>query len=107
MVDLNEEEFAKHLAGKISIAISDSGKTKERIAEMVDVSKAAVTKWCNTGKIATHNLSQLAKVTSKPIAWFFPSYDDVSAEEELMRLNLDELKKIEEFKLFLISQRRA
>lgn len=107
MVDLNEEELMNHLAGKISAAIGESGKTKELIAEQADVSKAAVSKWCKHGQIATHNLARLASITGKPISWFFPGEIEVDTESELNQLSTGELEQVLKYKEFLIFLRTA
>lgn len=55
----------------IKLAISGAILTLEYVAEKMDVSKAAVSKWQKTGKIGTHHIPGLAKLTNKPIEYFF------------------------------------
>lgn len=77
MVDTTKERaLAAHMAPRIKRAIGESGMTLEAIGESIGVSKAAVSKWAASGKIKMSNLLDLADITSKPPAWFFPGYDE-------------------------------
>lgn len=80
MVDTTkEQELARHMAPRIKRAINESTMTYDVIGEAIGVSKAAVSKWTGKGKIKMTNLLDLAEVTQKPVAWFFPGYDDTPA----------------------------
>jgi transcriptional regulator with XRE-family HTH domain len=77
MVDTTKEQaLAQHMAPRIKRAISESALTYDAIGEAIGVSKAAVSKWTGAGKIKMANLLDLADVTKKPMAWFFPGFDD-------------------------------
>lgn len=84
MVDKTPEELALHLAPRIKRAIRDAGKNYDKVAEDLGVSKTAVSKWTSKGQIQIANLWNLARVTNKPMAWFFPGYDeaDPSADQD-------------------------
>lgn len=80
MVDsYTEEEIRAFMASRIQAAIDEQTLKGENLAEAMGVSKAAISKWSKEGKITHANLYRLSRLTSKPIAWFYPGY--VSAEE--------------------------
>lgn len=100
MVDTDKElALQKHLAPRIKRSIQEAGLTYEAVADAVDVSKAAVSKWTNTGKIKMANLCELADLVERPLAWYFPGYDvsesdalagrDVAALRELLSAAAD------------------
>lgn len=83
MVDTTKERaLAAHMAPRIKRAIKESGLTLEGIGEEIGVSKAAVSKWCSKGKIKMSNLLDLADITKKPPAWFFPGYDNTLVDPQ-------------------------
>lgn len=80
MVDkYNEHALAEHLAPRIRTAIKESRRTLEDVGEQIGVSKPAVSKWTKKGQITLSNLWRLSVVTGKPMAWFFPGYNDSEA----------------------------
>lgn len=81
MVDTTKEQsLARYMAPRIKRAITDSMMTYDAVGEAIGVSKAAVSKWTGKGKIKMANLLDLAEITGKPVAWFFPGYDVTSAD---------------------------
>lgn len=82
MVNKTPQALAAYLAPRIKKAIRDSDKSYEVIGEDVGVSKTAVSKWTTTGQIQLANLWALSRSTGKPMAWFFPGYDESPADAE-------------------------
>lgn len=94
MVDTNKEAaLQKHLGPRIKRAIQEAGLTYEAVGDAVDVSKAAVSKWTNDGKIKMANLCELADLVEKPMAWFFPGYD-VSDSDAMADVDAAALREV-------------
>lgn len=103
MVDKDDEKaaFGLQLAPRIKRAIIESGRTQDAIAEELDVSKAAVSKWIRTGRIDLHHLHGLSRATGKPPEFFFPGHKDKRGSqspgsmEELVKSRIDDVEFLE------------
>lgn len=120
MVDTTKEQaLARHMAPRIKRAINESALTYDAIGESIGVSKAAVSKWTGVGKIKMANLLDLAEITRKPLAWFFPGFDDtpvsgaaiqdsVAFSETLQRaVSEGDIDALEEMLFDVLSAKRA
>ena len=64
-----------HMASRIELVMREYPLSGERFAEAMGLTKAAASKWSKTGKITHHNLYKLARLTKRPIGWFYPDFD--------------------------------
>lgn len=81
--DYTEETLQAFMAARIKIAMDECPLNGEAFAEAVGVSKAAASKWSKSGKISHIRLFKLAHVTDKPLAWFYPGFEEGDEEPSM------------------------
>lgn len=88
MVDTyTKEALQAFMKERIRQAISEHPMTAEALAEKLQLSKAAVSKWARDGKIQHHNLYALASLTGRPVGWFYPPTESGSLSDTVETLD--------------------
>ncbi len=68
MLEDRKEEAQRTLAENFAKALAEGRTTPREIAEALDITEQAVSNWKRTGKIATENLPEVARLTGWTIA---------------------------------------
>lgn len=99
---------AEQLAQKFNTAFPRSGKVKtSEIREACgNVSKAAITEWRRTGRIAKKHLPALAKLSGKPLAWWLGEPDSADVGDRDIALTPREEKFLHLWRQLMPAQQK-
>jgi len=93
------EVIAENIARKIFLARKSADLSQSKFAKLLNVSQNTISQWeTNKREPDFRSLYEIAKLTGKPIAWFFENHDDTPTEKQTTPThdNSAKIKKLEE-----------
>lgn len=91
----DQKAFAVAIAGRLKIALEQSGLGQAELGRKIGVSKAAVNQWLSTGQIQSGNLMMFAQITGCDIGWLMSGKGGVTPEQRAWIELLEQLPEAE------------